>query len=214
LRVVVAHRLIPLLAAVAVGAALLVPSAAADGDPASDYLITQPVFIPFDAHVSNSTSNELIALLATLKAKGYELRVAVISSAYDLGAIPILYRKPVEYAHFLGQELFYWYQHELLVVMPNGYGVYRHGAAPAADQRLVASFPPPGTTSGNALVAAASGVVRALAARRAIDLSHVKAAGSSSSTGSDRVAIGGAVAAALALAAGLVFLRRKLGARR
>jgi hypothetical protein len=213
MRVVIGHRLVPLLAAIAVGAALLVPSAGADGDPASDYLITQPVFIPFDAHVSKGTSNELIALLAALKARGYELRVAVISSAYDLGAIPVLYRKPGEYAHFLGQELFYWYKHELLVVMPNGYGVYSHGAAPAADQKLVASFPPAATTGGNALVAAASRLVRALAARRAIDLSRVKA-GSSSSTGSDRLAIGGGAALALALAAGLVFLRRKLRARR
>ena len=153
-------------------------------------------------------------MLATSLTKGFPIRVAVIATAYDLGAVPILYKKPVEYAHFLGQELFYWYKHELLVVMPNGFGVYDHGTATAADRKLVASLPPPATTGGNALVAAAMRGVEALAARRAIDLSSVKAAGSGSSTGSDRIAIGIAVAVALVLAAGIAFLRRWLAATR
>jgi pyruvate/2-oxoglutarate dehydrogenase complex dihydrolipoamide acyltransferase (E2) component len=207
------HRFIALLAALALAAAVA-PAAVADGDPASDYLITQPAFFPFDAHIGTATSDELVALLAASKKAGFEIRVAVISTQYDLGAVPVLYGKPVQYAHFLGQELFYWYKRELLVVMPAGYGVYHHGTAPAADRAAVAALAPPATTAGNALVAAASRAVRALAARRGIDLSHVTAAGSRSSTGSDRIAIAIGAAVSLALAAGLVLLRRRRAAQR
>lgn len=205
------RRLIPLLA-VFVSGALTAPAALADGDPASDYLITQPAFLPFDAHIDKAKSNELVALLAAAKKAGFEIRVAVIATRYDLGSVPVLYRKPKQYARFLGQELFYWYKQEVLVVMPNGYGVYRHGAAPAADLAEVAALPPSGTTAGNALVAAGSRAVRALATRRGIDLSHVTASGSRSSTTSDRIEIALGVAAGLAVLG--VLVRRKRAGRR
>ena len=137
-----------LLAAAAVGAALLVPSAAADGDPASDYLITQPVFLPFDAHVDKASANELSGLLAAAKKAGFEIRVAVISSKVDLGSVPILYRRPQTYARFLGQELFYRAASMFSIV----HAERRRGVPPqrgrcsATDQspRCVA----PGTTAG------------------------------------------------------------------
>ena len=206
------HRLVALLAAVALAAAVA-PAAVADGDPASDYLITQPAFFPFDAHICKATSDELVAQLAASKKAGFEIRVAVIATRYDLGAVPVLYGKPGQYAHFLGQELFYWYKHELLVVMPSGFGVYSHGPAPAADRAAVAALPPPGTTAGNALVVAASRAVHALAARRGIDLSLVTAGGCRSSTGSDRIAIAIGAVVAFAFAGGLVFFRRRRSAR-
>jgi hypothetical protein len=205
-------HLVALLAVLAAVAAC-VPAALADGDPASDYLISQPMFLPFDAHVSKAKSNELTAVLAASKKAGFDVRIAVIASAYDMGAVPVLFRKPVQYARFLGQELFYWYKHELVVVMPNGYGVYNHGPAPAADTAAVAALPPPASAAGNTLVDAGIQTVRTLAARRGIDLSHVQASGSSSSTGSDRIAIGIGIAVALALGGGLVFLRRRRAAR-
>jgi hypothetical protein len=198
-------------AAVAV-AASAAPSALADGDPASDYLITLPVFLPFNAHVSKARSDELLSVLAASKKAGFKIRAAVISSAYDLGAVPILFRKPVEYANFLGQELFYWYKGEVLVVMPNGYGVYRNGPAPAADRTAVAALPPPGPT-GNALVEAASRAVRALAAVRGIHLAAVTTSGGTSSAASDRVEIGVGVAAALVLFAGVALLRHRRAPR-
>ena len=84
-----------LLTVVGVAAAALVPVALADGDPASDYLITQPAFLPFNAPVAKATSSEFLALLAASKKAGFEIRVAVIAAPSDLGAIPILFRKPV-----------------------------------------------------------------------------------------------------------------------
>jgi len=196
------------LAVVLVVAALAVPVARADGDPASDYLITQPAFLPFDAHVDKASANELAGLLAASKKAGFEIRVAVISSKIDLGAVPVLYRKPQIYAHFLGQELFYWYKHELLVVMPNGYGVYRHGLEPA-DQKAVDALPPPGSTSGTVLVNAANRAVKVLAKQNAVTLPSAVATGGGSSANSDRIVIAGVAAGAALLTAGFIYLRSR-----
>jgi hypothetical protein len=209
-----ARRSLLLLLALAVTAATLVaPFALADGDPASDYLITRSEFLPFDAHVGKAQANELAGLLAAAKKKGFELRVAVISSKIDLGAVPILYGKPQTYAHFLGQELFYWYKHRLLVVMPTGYGVYDYKLAPAADLKTVAALPPPRSTDGTKLVEAANRAVRALARQHGVALAAVPAAGSGSAKSSDRLVLGLVVAGALALVVGYVFVRRRLGRR-
>jgi hypothetical protein len=198
---------------------LLVAAAAAapvlaDGDPASDYLITQSTFLPLDRVIAKSTSAELAAHIAAAQKAGFPVRVAVIATPYDLGAVPILYRRPSEYARFLGQELYYWYRHELLVVMPNGFGIYNHGTASAADRALVAGLPPPNTTSGTGLVAAGVRALDRLAASRGIDLTKVKPSGSSSSSGGDRIEIGAATAVVLVLAAAFAFLRRRRAARR
>lgn len=206
------QRLVPILVGVVLALAAVSP-ALADGDPASDFLITQPAFLPFDANIDKAHSAQLLSLLAAAKKAGFQIRVAVIAKPYDLGSVPVLYRKPARYAQFLGQELFYWYKGEVLVVMPNGFGVYKHGPAPAADRAVAAALPAPGTTAGNALVAAAGGAVQKLAARRGIDLSHVTATPPSSSTRNDRIEIAGGVAVALALLAVVLFVRRRRAGR-
>jgi hypothetical protein len=201
------ERFLCALAVLAVSVAA-VPVALADGDPASDYLITQPAFLPFDAHVDRASANELSGLLAASKKAGFEIRVAVISSKIDLGAVPILYRQPQTYARFLGQELFYWYKHELLVVMPNGFGVYRHGVVPPADRRAVAALPPAGSTSGTTLVDAANRAVRALAREHGVTLPAAASAAGSSS-GPNWPLVGGGVVAAALLVGGLAYLQRR-----
>src|SRR3954453_23411029 len=108
-------------------ACVAVPAAHADGDPASDYLLTQNVFVPFDGKVPKEQADALNAVVLDAKKKGYTIRVALISREFDLGAVPSLWRKPKTYARFLGQELFFVYKGRLLVVMPNGYGVSRAG---------------------------------------------------------------------------------------
>jgi hypothetical protein len=187
----------------------LAAAAFGDGDPASDYLITQPAFLPFDAHVDKASANELASLLAASKKAGFDIRVAVISSKVDLGAVPILFGEPQTYARFLGQELFYWYKHTLLVVMPNGYGVYRHGVVPAADRAAVAALPPPGSASGTTLVNAASRAVRAIAAKNGVTLPTAGAAAGSSSSGRNWPLVAGGVAAGVLLVGGLVYLQRR-----
>ena len=73
-------------------AALLAQSALADGDPASDYLISQQVFVPYQG-VSTKVAGEITAMLNDSKQKGFPLKVAVISSPSDLGAVPSLFGK-------------------------------------------------------------------------------------------------------------------------
>jgi hypothetical protein len=201
------------LAAAAAAVLALVPAALADGDPASDYLITQPAFLPFDAKVDKANAQQLSALLADAQKKGFPIRVAVIASKIDLGAVPVLYRKPQTYARFLGQELFYFYKHGLLVVMPNGYGVYAHGPAPKGDVAALAKLPPPNSTDGNTLVAAADRAVRTLARRRGIELSAAPASSSSgSSSNHDRIVLAGGLLG-LAAVAGVGFLAVRLWRR-
>jgi hypothetical protein len=98
--------------------AMAVPRAYADGDPASDVLASQRLFLPTDADVPASEQ----LLLKESAHEGYPLRVAIVGSASDLGSVTQLWRRPETYAHFLGAELALIYHGTVLVVMPNGYG--------------------------------------------------------------------------------------------
>jgi hypothetical protein len=111
-----------------------------DGDPASDVLASQSVFLPQDAGLSAKQQAELGALVAAAGRSGYQLRVAVISSKSELGSVTGLWRQPETYARFLGQELSLVYRGPLLVVMPNGYGLYGTGS----EQSALTALPPPG----------------------------------------------------------------------
>jgi hypothetical protein len=113
---------------VALVALLLLPTAArADGDPASDILYFTDVFTSFD-----ETSKPLIANLRheteVARAQGRPIKVAVVWTQTDLGAVPQLFNKPDTYAKFLGAELSGVLTGPLLIVMPSGFGVYsKHG---------------------------------------------------------------------------------------
>jgi hypothetical protein len=185
--------------------------ARADGDPASDYLLVQSTFLsPFDGHVAPPQSARLIQLVADAQTQGFALKVAVIVTPYDLGSVPILFDKPQTYAKFLGQEDFYYWKDELLVVMPNGYGLFRSTGTPAADAAAIRRLAFAPTKSGTALVVAAQRAVRALARRRGITLAATaagKAGGSASSQ--ERREIGGAVLAALLAIVGFRLTRRR-----
>jgi hypothetical protein len=192
--------------------AVAVPAARADGDPASDYLISQPMFLsPFNGHVPAKEAAILGELLADAKKQGFSLKVAVILTRYDLGAVPILFGKPQRYAKFLGQEDLYFWKDELLVVMPKGYGLSKAHNLPPRDKALIASLPAPNTKNGGALVAAASRTVIRLAALHGITLKASSGESAGSSTNRDRVVIAGAVLAAglLALALRLLWRRKR-----
>jgi hypothetical protein len=198
-----------LLPALIAALATAAPLALADGDPASDYLISQPMYLsPFDGKVSAAQAGVLAGLLADAKKRGFTLRVAVIVTRIDLGAVPILFGQPQRYATFLGQELRYVVKDELLVVMPNGYGLFKVGGVPAGDKAVIAALPPPSAANGDALAKAADGAVIALAARHGITLAPMPVQ-TGSSTNRDRVVI-----AASVLAAGLLALALRLGWRR
>jgi hypothetical protein len=102
-------------------------AASADGDPASDVLATQPLFLPQDAGATPDQRAQLSALLAAAARGGYPIRVALVASRSDLGSVTALWRQPETYARFLGQELAFVHKGPLLVVMPNGFGLTRLG---------------------------------------------------------------------------------------
>jgi hypothetical protein len=141
------------------------PAALADGDPASDVLAAQSLFLPADGGFARAVDARLTALLASSQRSGYPLRLAVIATPSDLGSVSALWGAPSSYARFLGEELSLVYRGTLLVVMPAGFGVDVVGSGPggaAAGARAVASLgtPPRGTP----MVAAALTAIQKLAA--------------------------------------------------
>ena len=122
-------------AAVTLAALALVsaPAALADSDPASDFLPTQDVFLPYQPRVSSDLTNDLRGVTAAAKRAGYPIKVAIIATAADLGGVPNLFNKPEQYAPFLGREItFNAKAKPLLVVMPAGFGTYQAGPRAAA----------------------------------------------------------------------------------
>jgi hypothetical protein len=134
----------------------------ADGDPASDFLLFAPVFVPFD-RPSKPQFTRLLATVEAAKQRGYTIRVAVVGSRQDLGAVPDLFGRPSTYARFLGSELVGRYRGRLLVVMPQGYGFSINGKADASGAKPLVGLAPPAGPSSDDLAAAAAAAVRALA---------------------------------------------------
>jgi hypothetical protein len=138
------------LALAAVLAVSLAPAgpALADGDPASDVLATQSLFLPQDAGVSAAQQGQLVALLDAARRAGLQLRVAIVASPTDLGSVGVLWRRPQAYAKFLDQELSLVYPGTLLVVMPNGLAVEGRGAATSGARSALAGVATPGSVGG------------------------------------------------------------------
>jgi hypothetical protein len=187
---------------------LAVPAVArANGDPASDYLLVQSIFLPFNAKVDAAVSKRLTDTVRAADHDDFKIKVAVIGSRYDLGTAFSLYNKAQKYAQFLGLELSFQYRDRLLVVMPNGYGVSVDGKTDAAGTRVVKKLPPPGKDATKQ-VEGAIAAIRKLAAASG----HQLAAGGSGGGGSnarDRITIAAGAVALAALLAAIVFWRRE-----
>jgi hypothetical protein len=187
--------------------AVVAATARADGDPASDYLLGTKVFIPFDLKVSKEKQSELTRVVQDANASGYTIRVAVIGSLYDMGAVTSLWRKPRPYAKFLGAELQFVYKNRLLVVMPQGFGFSRphHSAAKeyaVLDKIRIA----PGNTG---LVDAAATAVQKLAAASGVQIVSHGSSGGENTTRDRIVIILGAVGAVVIAVLLRLVLRRK-----
>jgi len=143
--------------------------ARADGDPGSDVLVSQDLFVASDANASVKQQVDLGALLQTAAGAGFPVRVAIVSSPYDLGAVTALWLRPRSYARFLGIELSLAYTQRLLVVMPNGFGINWPGHSTASAYRLLATIPTKAGDGG--LLGAAGTAVRALATAAGVKLS-------------------------------------------
>jgi hypothetical protein len=199
------------LAVLLLALALLVPaSARANGDPASDVLLTEQVFLPFEAPISKSAADDLRKTVSSANDKGYKVRVAVIAFTGDLGTAVSLWRHPQDYAKFLASEIAFVYSNRLLIAMPSGFGFYDRGKPVAKEQQVLAKIPP--GTAPTPLAESAATAVRALAASGGVTVA--KPSGSSGTH--DRLILGAAIAAllvVLVVPAGFVRRRARGGAR-
>ncbi len=168
----------------------LASQARADGDPGSDVLVYQPLFVGSDAGLSVSEQVTLSNLLRTSARRGAPIRVAIIASPFDLGAVTALWRKPQDYARFLGTELSLAYKGQLLVVMPNGFGVSRLGHSSTAALRTLS--PITIRQGGDGLATAAVAAAQKLAGAAGVKLTASSASsvagpsGTSSSSSANR----------------------------
>ncbi|HTZ04834.1 MAG TPA: hypothetical protein VMB53_03670 [Gaiellaceae bacterium] len=187
--------------------------ARADGDPASDYLITMPIYFPYDTKFSPELEAQLIGIVDDAKTKGFPIKVALIPNRYDLGSVGVLWKRPRQYAKFLGLEDAPFFKQRLLVVMPNGFGFHRPGQDSTAEDAALAKIPiQPGA---DGLVRAAIDGVTALAAADGIKVTPGHVTTQAQRNSHDRVVIIVAVVAALLLGAlARLALRRRTTSRR
>ena len=188
-------RSVPAAAALSLTLAALAPAliapgvAGADGDPASDVLLGQDVFLPYSP-ISSQVQRNVYAVATAARGAGYPVKIALIEAPSDLGVLPALFGKPRIYARFLSAELAGSWSRPVLVVMPGGFGLAAAGralplralagvgvgggadglgrAAISATDRLAADsghpLPPTATGAASALGASASTVREAMLA--------------------------------------------------
>jgi hypothetical protein len=195
------------IAGLAIVTALLAPAhALADGDPASDELIGANVFYPFSPQVDAGLQKTLNSEAAAASRAHFPIKVALIESPADLGAIPSLFAKPQQYADFLDQEIsFLNIKQLLLVVMPNGYGVQGLGQAATT---AAGSLSKPRSGQSDDLARAAIMAVPKLAAAAGHPvgaISSVSGTGGPSST----LTLSVLAAAAIASAAAVLTIRNR-----
>jgi len=207
-------RRVAVLALTVAAAAVLAQGARADGDPASDVLVVNTVFVPFASQLPRQLETKLETATREALRKGYPIRVALIEQRIDLGAVPSVFGKPQTYAQFLWQELSFVYKGKLLVVMPNGFGFYDGKPPTSAEEKLLSGIQ---VTAGlNGMASSALNAVVGLAAAAGHRLSvapvPITAPASSSGSGStdDRLIIGGAVGGVVLLGAAALVVRRRV----
>ena len=192
-----------LLVVVLVVAGALAPLAWADGDPGSDVLVFQSLFVAGDAGLSVSQQARLQDLLQAASRSRFPVRVAIIATPLDLGSVTALWRKPQAYAQFLGIELSLAYKQRLLVVMPSGFGFNYPGHSSAPAERLLSAIPI--ASGGSSLVAATEAAVHALATAGGVRIgSSSAAAGAGGAAGAASTGVGASVAGAASASTGTI----------
>ena len=197
------------LAVLAVALATLSPaSALGDADPASDFLLVAPVFYPYQPATAPALKKTLESTLGVMKAKGLNLKVAILDDATDLGGVTSLWNMPQPYANFLDREISFNTQQPLLVVMPAGFGVSHAGPTGALNGMV-----PDASHSANGL--ARSAILAAVRLARAdgkpIPAPAIPAVSSSTSSkgGTSSLITFGAPVLLVLLAAGVAALMRR-----
>ncbi len=207
----ITRRLWPLAVLLALALALVTATrAAADADPASDILLGSQVFYPYQPAVSPALRSQLQKQLGGLKANGMNLKVAIIQSPVDLGALPSIFGKPQQYAEFLDREISFQKPQPLLVVMPNGFGL-----AHAGPTSSVAGVKIDKAQKSNGLAAAAVQAVDRIAKANGKSTSGGSSSSSGSSGGGTSPAIifGIPILVILLVVGAILVLRRRAAVR-
>jgi hypothetical protein len=188
-------RLAVITAILASAVLIAAPGALADGDPASDVLVDYPAFNPIGSGVSPDAQARLDRLLAASAHAGFPIRVALIAAQSDLGTATPLWREPSDYAHFLQTELSELYSGQILVVMPNGFGLWGPSTGPHAvtGRELAVRAAAPG--AGNQLAASAMAAVPLLAAADGHPIPQASVLASQSATVADVAPASGTLSA-------------------
>jgi hypothetical protein len=185
-------------------------AALADGDPASDVLLGENVFYPYQPATSRSLMASLNSATAVAAKEHFPLKIALIASPIDLGIIPQLLGKPQAYAKYLDYEISFTSKQALLVVMKDGYGVEGLSAAAAAAAAKLA--PPAGGTPDDLAQAALSATGK-LASAAGHPIAGISASGSSSAGsgggGGTTVLLIVLIIAAIGTAGALIAVRRR-----
>jgi hypothetical protein len=197
-----------LLALTVVAAAA--PGALADADPASDVLLLQDVYYPYQPAVADKLRRTLDGVVAASKKAGYPVKVAMIESSADLGAIPQFVGRPAAYAPFLGREIAFKTKDPLLVIMPAGIATYN---VSARAQQAIRSVKIDESQQSNGLVAAAIEAVPKMATASGHPVAAVPVPSATTHTksggGTSPLVVFGAPVLLVAIAALVAALRRR-----
>lgn len=164
---------------------VMVGVAWADGDPASDVLAKDRVFWPYDVKVPAESRAELNEIVTAVTRNGFPVRVAMVQNEFDLGSVGVLFSHPQDYSQFLAQGLANFNRDWVIIVMPNGYGIYRcvpivrdegyidpcEKAAPSAGEQRALRALAPIEKSRVDIAAAAAEAVRVVAEHRGVSTS-------------------------------------------
>jgi hypothetical protein len=202
------------LALAAALAATAAGTARADGDPASDVLLTDNVFLSYQSPYGSAEGRALEALAKEAKEQHFPMRVAVITQLADMGSVGGLYGKAQRYADFLASEITFVYRGTLVVVMngkPGGFGVHGPGAIPAARRALARMKLPSSSPTAAELARVAAVAMQRVAAASGHRLATPSAAATKTKTSSHLLRLFLIAALALAvLGAGATLLARWL----
>jgi hypothetical protein len=165
----VAARRLLALALVALVGAMLVPSASADGDPASDTLLINSLYTPVAQRITPPVLKRLETTITTANNAGFKIRVALILDRTDLGAVPQLFGHPEQYVHLLSGELAFAWTGAIIAVQPSGIGV-RNLKPLAPAQTLVDTVTVAKPATADTLAEAAATAVRKLAGAHGVTI--------------------------------------------
>jgi hypothetical protein len=203
------RALLALLLGVAALAAFA-PAALGDADPPSDVLLLQDVYYPYQPPVSDKLRRTLDSVVAQSKKAGYTVKVAMVESPVDLGAIPQFFGRPAAYAPFLGREIAFKSKDPLLVIMPAGMATYN---VTAKAQQAIQGIKVDASKQSNGLVAAAIQAIPKMATASGHPVAAVPVpstgGGKSGGGGTSPLIVFGAPVLLVALAALVAALRRR-----